>query len=389
MPARACPICGTGGVATLLDRSAAPVLLNKFYESKPAAEAAPTGRIELVACRSCGFVFNRRFDPALIVYDASYENDQTRSPAFARHLDAVAARLSGALGRDRAQVRGTRILEIGCGQGALLETLLARGGGRIEAVGYDPAWRDRPLAPGLRFAQAAFGAGQEQGRFDLVYARHALEHVAAPLALLQAMAAALAEGGRLCLEVPDLAWSLAHGQMQDFCYEHCNYFTRSSLTELCRRAGLGVLRLETMFEGQYLWAEAAALDAAAASAPPWHDLMLTTPILPAIDAAFFGRWRARLAELGGVGTIALWGAGAKGVTFATELDPEGDRIACLIDVNPMKQGRFIPCSAHPVLSPEAVRHREIQTIIVMNPNYHREIAAAVAASGWPAQLLSC
>src|SRR5580704_726532 len=122
MPARVCPICHAGSAATLLDRSAVPVLLNKFYESKPAAQAASTGRIELVACRSCGFVFNRRFDPALAVYDAGYENDQTGSPVFARHLEAIAARLSGALGRDRA-----RVLEIGCGQGGLLETLLARG----------------------------------------------------------------------------------------------------------------------------------------------------------------------------------------------------------------------------------------------------------------------
>jgi SAM-dependent methyltransferase len=371
---RACPICGARQGAALLDRLDVPVLMNRFYPSPAAARAAPTGRLSVAGCDGCGFVFNRGFDPALIAYEPGYENDQTQSPRFSAHLDGMAAVLAGPPAR-----RPARILEIGCGQGDLLEALVARGAGHAAAIGYDPAWRRRPLPPGLRIEAAMFAAGDEKGGFDLVYARHALEHVADPVALLRAMAASLAPGGRLCLEVPDLDWSLAHRQMQDFFYEHCNYFTAASLAEACRRAGLGGVRIERVFGGQYLWAEAAGTGTVALPPPG--------PRPCAVDAGFFPRWRARLAEL--PRRVALWGAGAKGVTFATETDPAATRIACLIDLNAKKQGLFTPRSAHPVVAPAAAREFNIETIVVMNPNYYDEIAFAAAAAGLRARLLPC
>jgi SAM-dependent methyltransferase len=375
MAAGACPLCRSARHATLLDRPAVPVLVNRLYASRAAARAAPVGRLDLVACRDCGFVFNRGFDPALITYEQGYENDQTKSPRFTQHLGYMAARLAGLLGHGPA-----RVLEIGCGQGDLLETLWAQGAGRIEAVGYDPAWRPHALPAGLRIEPRPFQAGSEAGRFDVVYARHALEHVADPVALLAAMAASLTPGGRLCLEVPDLAWSLAQRQRQDFFYEHCNYFTASSLAAACRRSGLALVRIEAVFGGQYLWAEIGENGDAPASEP-------TAP--PEFDAACFPLWRPDMARLPDHGVVALWGAGAKGVTFATETDPDATRIACLIDLNPNKQRHFTPRSAHPVVAPAVARDLDIATIVVMNPNYRDEISRAAASAGLRARLLSC
>jgi SAM-dependent methyltransferase len=371
--ARACPLCRSERHATLLDRPAVPILVNRLYAARETARAAPTGRLDLVACAGCGFVFNRGFDPALVTYEQGYENDQTKSSRFTQHLGHISTRLAGLLAHGPA-----RVLEIGCGQGDLLETLWMQGAGRIEAVGYDPAWRPHALPAGLRIEPRPFRAGSEPGRFDVVYARHALEHVADPVALLAAMAASLAPAGRLCLEVPDLAWSLAQRQRQDFFYEHCNYFTASSLAASCRRAGLGLARIEAVFGGQYLWAEATANGAVAQPTPS-----------PDIDAACFPHWRRPRAELPDDGAVALWGAGAKGVTFATETDPDATRIACLIDINPNKQRYFTPCSAHPVVAPEAARDLGVATIIVMNPNYLDEISRAAASAGLRARLLPC
>ena len=72
----------------------------------------------------------------------------------------------------------------------------------------------------------------------------------------------------------------------------------------------------------------------------------------------------------------------KGVVFANMIDPDGRLLAGGVDVNPKKQGRFIPGSGHAIQPPAwlATLRRPI-TIFVMNPNYADEIRATCAGLG--------
>ena len=89
---------------------------------------------------------------------------------------------------------------------------------------------------------------------------------------------------------------------------------------------------------------------------------------------FVDRWRGMIAAARNRGSVALWGAGAKGATFALLVDPEHREVDCVIDVNPRKQGGFIPLTGHPIVSPNDAAQREVATIFVMNPNYRDEVA---------------
>jgi len=96
-----------------------------------------------------------------------------------------------------------------------------------------------------------------------------------------------------------------------------------------------------------------------------------------LEMEFIANWQARLAKLKLDGNTAIWGAGAKGVTFVDTIDRDMRWITCLIDINPAKQGRYIPIASCPVCSfPEAIR-RGVTNIIVMNPNYRAEIEACI------------
>ncbi|MNY47131.1 hypothetical protein D3C86_1823740 [compost metagenome] len=91
--------------------------------------------------------------------------------------------------------------------------------------------------------------------------------------------------------------------------------------------------------------------------------------------------------LKGLDTVALWGAGAKGVTFANLLDPARKLIDCIVDLNPDKQGKFIPGSGHPIINYEELQEREINAIIVMNPNYEAEIRQLILDLGLSIDIL--
>jgi len=88
------------------------------------------------------------------------------------------------------------------------------------------------------------------------------------------------------------------------------------------------------------------------------------------------------------GGVAVWGAGAKGVTFLNLADPDGNNVSWVIDVNPNKQGKFIPGTAHPIVALGAMRDGRAASAIVMNPNYLDESRAMVASEGIDLELVT-
>jgi C-methyltransferase C-terminal domain len=200
-----------------------------------------------------------------------------------------------------------------------------------------------------------------------------------PLAFLRSLRDALgySSRARVFIETPCVAWILDKRAMQDFFYEHCSLFTVPSLTHALQRAGFEVIRVDHVFGGQYLWAEAVAAPQVAASAPKNAGI----GSLAGAYEQFQKRWRETLQKAYLGGPIALWGAGAKGVTFALMIDPSGQLIDHAIDINPAKQGRHLPGSGLAVLSPEKSRARNPRTIVVMNPNYIEEIRAQAVSAG--------
>jgi hypothetical protein len=84
--------------------------------------------------------------------------------------------------------------------------------------------------------------------------------------------------------------------------------------------------------------------------------------------------------------IALWGAGAKGVTFAQMIGGATAGQDCaaidgLIDINPKKQGLYTAGTALPVLSPAQAAKAGIALAIIMNTNYFSEIRESCESAG--------
>jgi SAM-dependent methyltransferase len=374
----ACPLCGCPSLEALLERGEVPVLLNRFYDDAAAAKHASRGRLSIAGCANCGFVFNRAFEQELVVYDSAYENNQSNSAAFAAHMSAMAERVL-VCAKDRPQIR---VVEVGCGQGRFLEMLVEYGGQRIaNAIGYDPAWRSGSLPDRIHIESRMFSAGdmlRESASVDAVISRHVIEHVPDPVGYLSEIRAALptAWNGRLFLETPSIDWILDNGVIQDFFYEHCNYFSVETLGFALACAGFHSQSIETVARGQYLWAEATA-GLPPAVLPGGGKALAKAKTMQRLETEFIANWQARLAKLKLEGNIAIWGAGAKGVTFIDTIDRDMKWITCLIDINPAKQGQYIPIASCPVCSfPEAVQ-RGVTNIIVMNPNYRAEIEACV------------
>ena len=372
-------VCGGVKLETFLERQSVPVLQNQLFDSERAARSAARGALRLRMCRDCGFTRNDQFDDALIRYSPEYENDQTVSPLFRQYVERLVERIAG-----RVRSDSLTVVEIGCGQGAFLSHLLPRLDRTPRtAIGFDPAYRGPEVGPsGERFFREVFG--DTSFAFEgpaLVISRHVIEHVPDPVGFLRDIRAALRadDPAWLFVETPCLEWILKNNVVQDFFYEHCNYWTASSLARAVSVAGFTTTNVDHVFGGQYLWLEAR-------SDPPRTETAVSAPVALAdsyrrSEPRIIDAWTQLAESRAAYGGMAIWGAGAKGVTMANMIDPDRARIACLIDINPRKQDMYVPLTGHRVLGIAEAVEAGVAAALIMNPNYTSEMAAMVGAAG--------
>lgn len=376
----ACPLCHHADSRPFITRESVPVHQNLLMADAGAARAATRGDLELRSCPACGFVWNSAFRSELLEYGQDYENTQTASPSFDRYVDSLVDALvaDGVTGRD--------VVEVGCGKGYFLERLCERGGNR--GTGFDPSYvgPDETQGGRVRYVREFYGSATSARSVEVVVCRHVIEHVPKPVSFLSQIRAALDQSPAAVVyfETPDLLWILAGTVIWDFFYEHCSYFTTGALRYAVEREGFRVTREASLFGGQYQWLEAVAEEAPVA-APRLPEASRVEQVVALARRyarevpARFAALERRIESLAANGGVAVWGAGAKGVTLVNLCDPERRRVACVVDINPRKQGRFVPGTGHPIVAPEALAEKGIRHVIVMNPNYEQEVGMQAGA----------
>jgi len=387
-----CPVCGGGELEPFIFRTQVPVHQNRVFPTRQLARAATRGDLAMQVCRCCGFVFNRSFDASCLEYEQDYDNTQSHSGVFDDYLDRRVEDLVL-----RQGVRDAQVVEVGCGKGHFLRKLVAYPNSGNRGLGFDPSYRGplSDLGARLRFERRFYDAQCAQIPADVVVCRHVIEHVGDPLALLRAVRAALSERpqARVFFETPCVQWIVRNKVVWDFFYEHCSLFCAASLQRAFELSGFDVLQVSHVFGDQYLWLEARPAigpdtgmgdrphDGAASELA---DLALSHG---ASETSQLRLWSEALARWRIDGPVALWGAGAKGVTFAHLLDPHTQHIDCVVDINPSKQGGHVAGSGHAIVAPSELLRRHVSTVILMNPNYRGEVQTTLDALQCTARLI--
>ncbi len=377
-----CPVCRRAEPLAFIDAGAVPIECTTLHADRAAALAAPMGRMELVVCPSCAAVTNAAFDDSAVSYDGDYENSQLFSGTFRSFATDLAQRLVVGHG-----LQGRPVVEVGSGKGEFLAMLAEAGAGT--ATGYDPTYGGEVdhLDPELdvRLVTTMFDSSTVGEVPALVCARHVVEHLLDPVAMLESIRSALA-GDPHCLlyvEVPDADFTFTSSGLWDIIYQHCTYFSSVSLGHVAELAGFDVVDLRSVFGGQFL-----ALEARPSAAPNRPATPPGAEVERSLErrADFAGRyrstvetWQERLGAWHDAGrTSALWGAGAKGVTF---LNLVGSTVDAVVDLNDRKHGRHLPGTGHRVLAPSDLAAVRPDVVVVMNAAYEDEIRHDLSVMG--------
>lgn len=383
-----CPACGAEGLQPFYEVAAAPVHSVLLMPTREQALDFPRGRILLALCPDCGFITNAAFEAHLQAYGQGYEATQAYSPTFRAFHERLARRLI-----ERYALRGKTVLEIGCGQGEFLALLCELGGNR--GIGFDPALDPAraPILPGLTLIPDFYGPRYADLRADFVCCKMTLEHIADPAAFVGMVRQSLGKAVEpvVFFQVPEVMRILREQAFWDIYYEHCSYFSAGSLARLFRRCGFRVDDVWCDYDGQYLMIEAQPTEAEGGEPLPAEE----PPAVVAAAVAAFAqgleatrrRWQAILEDIRRRGLrAAIWGGGSKAVAFLTVLAP-AEAIGYVVDINPHRQGTFLPGTGHAIVAPSFLAAWRPDVVIVMNPVYRDEIAAALQAMGLRPTLL--
>jgi SAM-dependent methyltransferase/rubredoxin len=382
-----CPVCGAGKATDFFSIADVPVTCASVFATRQEALEVPTGDVHLVACDTCGFVFNRSFDPALGAVGARYESSQAASAhfgAFARSLarDWV----------ERHDLRGRTVLEVGCGSGDFLRLLVGEGAGT--GIGIDPCCAPDAAARaqnGIRLIADVFDDRYLDLKADALVCRHTIEHIKDVRRFLTLVHGWALRHPRtvLLFELPASERVFAERAFWDVYYEHCNYFTERTVRFAFEAAGFEVLRAERVYDGQYLIVEARAVAAARADAIPGTSAAQAECRAFGIEVSqAIGRCRERLRQLAHEANVraplVLWQGASKTVGF---LSAVGDAtIDGAVDLNPQRQGRFLPGSGLQVHAPAELVRLQPRHVVLMNAVYLREVRAQVQALGLRCQV---
>ena len=366
-----CPICASDALQPFLHRDAVPVHQNLVVKSLHAARSLASGVLDMAVCAHCGFVCNRAFDLSLLAYGEDYDNTQSCSAYFDAYLDELVRHLVEERG-----LRNSTIVEVGCGKGQFLRKLVSYPGANNLGFGFDPSYvgPDTDLDGRLVFRRCYYDDTCTDVQADAVVCRHVIEHVPQPLSLLRSVRTALVHTprARVFFETPCVEWILRHRVIWDFFYEHCSLFSASSLRSAFQQAGFAVTDVRTVFGDQYLWIEGCLSQGTSPAAEHRTETTVLAQAYASTEQQLCQDWRTKLFELKKHGKIALWGAGAKGATLANLVDANGTLIDCIVDINPSKQGRYLPGTGHPIVAPAELPLRGVRQAILMNPNYRQE-----------------
>jgi len=200
--------------------------------------------LNTVVCRGCGLVSHETIpdDEALAQYYAhEYRQD------YHQEFQPSPRRVIREWHRGQARFDvlrpwiqpGGRVMEIGSGIGCNLKPFELSG---FDTTGIEPGEgfckfsRERL---GCQVRQASLNDLPTEASYDLVLLVHVLEHLNSPRESLRRMRGLLHEGGRLYIEVPNLA--APHPGLANIChFAHIYNFTPWTLTALGRASGLEV-----------------------------------------------------------------------------------------------------------------------------------------------------
>jgi SAM-dependent methyltransferase len=388
-PCRACD----GPTSLVLDLGDQPQA--GLFPEPTAAAAVPLFRLSLALCARCHLVQLDGDGPGEV------EDPAAPPPTSSATVGAHARAMVGELVAQGLATRNRRVLELASHRG-YLRPFLAEAGIETTVLAPEPEEAGRLAADGARVLErhgfAAVGYADPRPRdangepFDLIVDHYLLSHLDRPRAALATLSALLGPDGAFVLETDHLLSIVEGCQFDAIRHGHRSYLSLSWLSRELESVGLRVVdaRIEPVYGGALrVWARRPGRGHVVDPGGRVRTIMEGEEATGIASADGLARFATNVDRVRSAARTYLehqrsagrrvvgYGAPARAVTFLNAAGIGAGLLTVTADRAASKHGRVIPGVQLPIVTPDDLRARQPDEVLVLAWDLADEIRASM------------
>jgi hypothetical protein len=344
--------------------------------------------LRVLVCEKCWLAQTEDFSRADELFDADYAYFSGFSNTWLAHCERYVADMVKRLGINA----NSHVVEIAANDGYLLQFVKER---NIPCTGVEPTASTAAAArsKGIPIVEEFFGVNlasqmAEKGmQADLTVANNVLAHVPDINDFVSGFTILLKTNGVATFEFPHLMQLIEGNQFDTIYHEHFSYLSLTAVTRIFEQNDL------TVFDVDELPTHGGSLRVYAQRRQTGknkitnnvYELLQRESKRGMTAKAYYAGFQEKadrvkddlscfLIEAKRKGQrVAGYGAAAKGNTLINYTGVRPDLLPYVVDLNPAKQGKYLPGSRIPILPPEALFEKRPDYLLILPWNISSEI----------------
>jgi len=359
-----CIACGSNNLALILDLGFQP-LANSYLQSPDQISEEDHFPLEVYKCSDCSHLqLSHIVNPEIIYKNYSYVSGTSQT--YLDYMDWFARWC-----REYTNCYHGHVLDIGCNDGSQLDAFAAIG---FTTHGVDPAENLYKISSkkGHKIVQGFWDKQSikqlKHNKFDIIVSQNAFAHVPDPVKYLELLEPLMRDKGLLFIQTSQ-ADMVSNGEFDTIYHEHISFYCIESMRELAKRAGWNLFDvIKTPIHGtSYVFVlspthkrpkhikNLIALESKLQNPVTYENWVTKVEKVKTDLISICNEYKKQGYKLVG------YGAAAKGMTL---LNFTNLPLEFIIDDNPLKQGKYTPGGAIPIVSFEHLsKYKETDNIM--------------------------
>jgi SAM-dependent methyltransferase len=381
-----CRACKNTEVRTFINLGMSPIA-NNFLTSENIKNRDLSFPLHVVTCVNCGFVQLPEVASREALFPEDYLYFSSYSSSWLEHSKVYAEKMIKKLNLSEKDL----IVEIASNDGYLLQYFNDQ---KISVLGIEPALEVAQVArnKGIETIVEFFGKDsanliiESHKKAKLIIANNVLAHVPNIHDFIEGFFLLLADDGFITFEFPHLLNLIKLNQFDTIYHEHYSYLSLTALNPIFKQHELKIVEVEklethggslrvTLVKTKYDYLVQNSV----------HETLEEEKNYDPLNENLMAKFQenAKIIRLELVKElknakeqglkVAAYGAAAKGNTLLNYSQINTDLISYVVDLNPNKQGKYLPGSHIPVVSENVLSQDRPDLLLILPWNLATEI----------------